>query len=84
MPQLPAPWAHVCHRQQEASRTGENEQISMQQIGHNNTAMLCRYIREGSLFRENAAPEAISEAREVASITLDTLLYDQLAKLWLI
>jgi hypothetical protein len=29
----------------------------MQQTGHKNTATLRRYIREGSLFRENAAAE---------------------------
>jgi hypothetical protein len=27
----------------------------MQQTGHKNTAILHRYIREGSLFRESAA-----------------------------
>jgi hypothetical protein len=32
-----------------------NERVIMQQTGHKNTAMLRRYIREGSLFRENAA-----------------------------
>jgi integrase len=32
-----------------------SERVIMQQTGHKNTAMLRRYIREGSLFRENAA-----------------------------
>jgi hypothetical protein len=32
-----------------------SERVIMQQIGHKNTAVLRRYIREGSLFRENAA-----------------------------
>ena len=38
-----------------AAMAGVSERISMQQTGYKNTAMLRRYIREGSLFRENAA-----------------------------
>lgn len=38
-----------------AAMAGVSERIIMQQTGHKNTAMLRRYIREGSLFRENAA-----------------------------
>ena len=38
-----------------AAMAGVSERVIMQQTGHKNTAMLCRYIREGSLFRENAA-----------------------------
>jgi integrase len=38
-----------------AAMAGVSEQVIMQQTGHKNTAMLRRYIREGSLFRENAA-----------------------------
>ena len=34
---------------------GVNEWVIMQQTGPKNTAMLRWYIREGSLFRENAA-----------------------------
>ena len=34
---------------------GVSERVIMQQTGHKNTAMLRRYIREGSLFRENTA-----------------------------
>jgi hypothetical protein len=32
-----------------------SERVIMQQTRHKNTAMLRRYIREGSLFRENTA-----------------------------
>jgi integrase len=38
-----------------AAMAGVSERVIMQQIGHKNTEMLRRYIREGSLFRENAA-----------------------------
>jgi len=38
-----------------AAMAGVSERVIMQQTGHKNTAMLRRYIREGSLFRENAA-----------------------------
>jgi integrase len=38
-----------------AAMAGVSERAIMQQTGHKNTAMLRRYIREGSLFRENAA-----------------------------
>jgi integrase len=38
-----------------AAMAGVNERVTMQQTGHKNTAMLRRYMREGSLFRENAA-----------------------------
>jgi site-specific recombinase XerD len=38
-----------------ATMAGVSERVIMQQTGHKNTAMLRRYIREGSLFRENAA-----------------------------
>jgi integrase len=38
-----------------AATAGVSERVIMQQTGHKNTAMLRRYIREGSLFRENAA-----------------------------
>jgi integrase len=38
-----------------AAMAGVNERVIMQQTGHKNTAVLRRYIREGSLFRENAA-----------------------------
>jgi len=34
---------------------GVSERVIMQQTGHKTTAMLRRYIREGSLFRVNAA-----------------------------
>jgi hypothetical protein len=40
-----------------AAMAGVSERVIMQQTGHKNTAMLRRYIREGSLFRENAAAE---------------------------
>ena len=40
-----------------AAMAGMSERVTMQQTGHKNTAMLRRYIREGSLFRENAAAE---------------------------
>ena len=36
-----------------AAMAGVSERAIMQQTGHNNTAMLRRYIHEGSLFREN-------------------------------
>jgi integrase len=38
-----------------AAMAGLSERVIMQQTGHKNTEMLRRYIREGSLFRENAA-----------------------------
>ncbi len=38
-----------------AAMAGVSERVIMQQTGHKNTAMLRRYIREGSLFRETAA-----------------------------
>jgi len=38
-----------------AAMAGVSERVIMQQTGHKNTAMLRRYIREGSLFRENVA-----------------------------
>ena len=38
-----------------AAATGVPERIIAEQTGHKGTVMLRRYIREGSLFRENAA-----------------------------
>jgi len=38
-----------------ATAAGVPERVIAQQTGHKGTAMLRRYIREGSLFRENAA-----------------------------
>lgn len=38
-----------------AAQAGVSERIIMQQTGHKNLTTLRRYIREGSLFRENAA-----------------------------
>jgi hypothetical protein len=38
-----------------ATMAGVSERVIMQQTGHKNVARLRRYIREGSLFRENAA-----------------------------
>ena len=38
-----------------AAIAGVNKRTIMQQTGHKNVAVLRRYIREGSLFRENAA-----------------------------
>jgi integrase len=38
-----------------AAAAGVPERVIAQQTGHKGTAMLRRYIREGSLFRENAA-----------------------------
>jgi len=38
-----------------AAMAGVSERVIMRQTGHKNAAMLRRYIREGSLFRENAA-----------------------------
>ncbi|MEN9933432.1 MAG: hypothetical protein RLZZ387_11 [Chloroflexota bacterium] len=38
-----------------AAQAGVSERVIMQQTGHKNLAVLRRYIREGSLFRENAA-----------------------------
>lgn len=38
-----------------AAQAGVSEPIIMQQTGRNNLTVLPRYIREGSLFRENAA-----------------------------
>ena len=34
---------------------GASERAIMKQTGHRSTAMVRRYIRDGSLFRENAA-----------------------------
>jgi integrase len=38
-----------------AAAAGVPERFIAEQTGHKGTAMLRRYIREGSLFRENAA-----------------------------
>jgi integrase len=38
-----------------AAAAGVPERVIADQTGHRGTAMLRRYIREGSLFRENAA-----------------------------
>lgn len=38
-----------------AAQAGVSERVIMQQTGHKNLTVLRRYIREGSLFRENAA-----------------------------
>ena len=38
-----------------AAAAGKSERAIMQQTGHRSVAMVRRYIREGSLFRENAA-----------------------------
>ena len=38
-----------------AAAAGVPERVIANQTGHKGTAMLRRYIREGSLFRENAA-----------------------------
>ena len=38
-----------------AAAAGVSERAIMQQTGHKSVAMARRYIREGSLFRENAA-----------------------------
>lgn len=38
-----------------AAMGGVSERIIMLQAGHKNIAVLWRYIREGSVFRENAA-----------------------------
>ena len=38
-----------------AAAAGVPERVIAEQTGHRGTAMLRRYIREGSLFRENAA-----------------------------
>lgn len=38
-----------------AAVAGVEERVIMRQTGHTNVAMLRRYIREGELFRENAA-----------------------------
>lgn len=38
-----------------AAAAGASERSIMQQTGHRSTAMVRRYIRDGSLFRENAA-----------------------------
>jgi site-specific recombinase XerD len=38
-----------------AAMAGMSERVIIQQTGHKNTTMLRRYIRQGSLFRENAA-----------------------------
>jgi integrase len=37
-----------------AAAAGVPERVIAEQTGHKGTAMLRRYIREGSLFRENA------------------------------
>jgi hypothetical protein len=38
-----------------AAMAGVSERIIMLQTGHKNIVVLRRYIREGSVFRENAA-----------------------------
>jgi integrase len=38
-----------------AASAGVPERVIAEQTGHRGTAMLRRYVREGSLFRENAA-----------------------------
>jgi integrase len=38
-----------------AAAAGKSERAIMQQTGHRSVAMVRRYIREGNLFRENAA-----------------------------
>ena len=38
-----------------AAIAGANERAIMNQTGHKSAAMVRRYIRDGSLFRENAA-----------------------------
>jgi len=38
-----------------AAAAGVSERVIAEQTGHKGTAMLRRYIREGALFRENAA-----------------------------
>ena len=38
-----------------AARNGANERAIMRQTGHKSLTMVRRYIREGSLFRDNAA-----------------------------
>jgi integrase len=38
-----------------AAAVGVPERVIAEQTGHKGTAMLRRYIREGPLFRENAA-----------------------------
>ncbi len=40
-----------------AAQAGVSERVIMAQTGHKSTDMVRRYIREGSLFRENAAAE---------------------------
>lgn len=40
-----------------AARAGVAERVIMQQTGHRDVRTLRRYIREGSLFRENAAAQ---------------------------
>jgi integrase len=38
-----------------AAQAGVSERVIMQQTGHRSVAMVRRYIRDGSLFRDNAA-----------------------------
>ena len=38
-----------------AAQAGDNERVIMAQTGHKDVRTVRRYIREGSLFRENAA-----------------------------
>ena len=40
-----------------AAQAGVPERVIMAQTGHKSTDMVRKYIREGSLFRENAAAE---------------------------
>lgn len=40
-----------------AAQAGVNERVIMQQTGHKSLPVLRRYIRDGSLFRENAAAQ---------------------------
>ena len=39
----------------QAAAAGASERVIMAQTGHKSEAMVRRYIREGSLFRDNAA-----------------------------
>lgn len=41
----------------EAAKAGVSERVIMQQTGHSDVRTLRRYIRDGSLFRENAAAQ---------------------------
>jgi integrase len=40
-----------------AARAGVNERVIMKQTGHRSEKIVRRYIREGELFRENAAAQ---------------------------